>query len=76
MPLPESVRIEIKQGGFRDDTLFLYARWTPPGQVEHSLIVGSGWHEGSPDLVAAKSSLENLLLHVYEQGRVDASLGF
>jgi len=43
--------------------------------AERMLIIGSPKKRSSPDLVAAKSSLHNLLLHVYEQGRADARLG-
>lgn len=75
MPLPESVRIVIEPGF--GDKLYVMAYWTPPYRsVERSLIIGSGHRQGSPDLVAAKSSLENLLTHVYEQGRADCALGF
>jgi hypothetical protein len=66
----------VIEPGFGGD-LYVMAYWTPPYRnVERSLIISSSRRNGSPDLIAAKSSLENLLLHVYEQGRVDCALGF
>lgn len=73
MPLPQSVRITIEPGF---GAVYLYAFWAPPGLTERCLIIGSAKDDASPDLIAAQSSLHNLLMHVYEQGRIDAALGF
>jgi hypothetical protein len=79
MPLPESVRISV-ESSFVPGDVFLAAFWTPPGHAERMLIIGSANRRTSPDLIAAQSSLHNLLLHVYEegvaQGRADEALGF
>lgn len=74
MPIPASVRIVIEQP-FPDGSFMLKAYWQPPdGTAERMVILRSD--TSRLELAGDKVRVEQLLLYVYEAGRVDAALGF
>jgi hypothetical protein len=69
------VRVEVEKDQ-RSDGLHwrLVARWTPDGLAERQLTLGSsksGW-----EVSYLQGAVDAMLRHAYEQGRIDASLGF
>ena len=68
------IRVEVEKDE-RSEGLHwrLVAHWTPAGQSERRLALGtstSGW-----EISYLQGAVDAMLRHAYEQGRVDASLG-